>query len=357
MADQRKKINVLIVEDSPVSQQQIKYILESDPDLHISGIAGNGEDAVSFVRQNKPDVITMDINMPIMNGLEATRKIMETCPVPIVIVSASYSPNDIEKSFSALHAGAVAVVEKPYGIDNPLHANNVRELIQTVKLMSEVKVVKRWNRTKKSSTSIPLNPPFSKGETFKHKEIKLVVIGASTGGPPALKEVLAGLNVGFPAPILIVQHIAIGFINGLADWLGNNVPLPVHIASHGERIMGGHIYLAPENMQMGIDKNKKIFLTDTPRENGIIPSVSYLFRSALDSFGGDIVGVLLTGMGRDGADELCRMKEIGAITIAQDKDSSVVHGMPDEAIRLGGAAHVLPPDRISKLLQKLLKEQ
>ncbi|MBI5194005.1 MAG: chemotaxis-specific protein-glutamate methyltransferase CheB [Nitrospirae bacterium] len=385
LPEQHKKINVLIVEDSAVVREYLKHILESDPKLHVMGMAEDGEEAVNFVSDNKPDVITMDVNMPDMNGLAATRKIMEINPVPIIIVSASFSHRDVERSFKAIQAGAIAVVEKPPGPGNPRYEHTASELIQTVKLMSEVKVVKRWNKSKIISTLVstakphPHPNPLPEGEgiegdpcyslPFKgrdrvgmgsspvpHNDIKLIAIGASTGGPPVLLRVLSGLHAGFPVPILIVQHIAMGFLRGLVEWLGNNIELPVVIASDGERIKPGTIYFAPEDLHLGVDKGKRISLSDASPENGIRPSVSYLFRSAFNAYGGSAAGILLTGMGRDGAEELCLMRYSGALTIAQDKESSVVHGMPGEAIRLGGAAQVLPPERIAALLEKIGRE-
>lgn len=372
MTDQRKKINVLIVEDSAVTREYLKHILESEPGLHVIGMAKDGEEAVRFAADKKPDVITMDVNLPNMDGLTATGKIMEIYPVPIVIVSASFSHNDVEKSFKAIQAGAIAVVDKPPGPGNPLYEHYARELIQTVKLMSEVKVVKRWNRTRKLSISEGTSlasgsqttmkiPPFVQGEaggisSGEHIDIKLIAIGASTGGPPVLQRILSGIHAGFPVPILIVQHIAKGFLKGLIEWLGRNIPLPVCLASNGERIKPGTIYFAPEDLHLGVDKGKRILLSSAPPENGIRPSVSYLFRSALNTYGGSAAGILLTGMGKDGAEELCQMKERGALTIAQDKESSVVHGMPGEAIRLGGATHVLPPERIAALLEKIVRD-
>lgn len=354
MADRRNPINVLIVEDSSVARQNTKYILESDPELHVMGMAEDGEDAVRFVSNEKPDVITMDVNMPKMDGLAATRRIMETNPTPIVIVSASYSPKDVERSFNAIKAGAVAVVEKPVGPGDLLYDNAAKELILTVKLMSEVKVVKRWSRMRSEITN---KKPVSEEVLVRKlpEDIQLVVIGASTGGPPVLHEILSCLTGDVSAPILVVQHIAKGFLNGLVEWLGSKALLPVHIASHGERILPGHIYIAPDGFHMGIKNRSIISLSKNAPENGIRPSVSYLFRSAIDGYGGNMAGILLTGMGRDGADELCIMKEMGAITIAQDKESSVVHGMPGEAIKLGGATHVLPPAEIAVLLKNLLK--
>jgi two-component system chemotaxis response regulator CheB len=188
------------------------------------------------------------------------------------------------------------------------------------------------------------------GFTHETAKIRVVVIGASTGGPPALQTILAGLPKDFPAPVLIVQHMAAGFIAGFAEWLAQSVSLLVHVAAQGEPILPGHVYIAPDDYQMKVERGGKIVLTRDAPENGLRPSVSYLFRSIAETYGCDAIAGLLTGMGRDGAEELRLLKERGAVTFAQDKDSSVVHGMPGEAIRLDAAMFILPPDKIAAVL-------
>lgn len=348
-------INVLIVEDSLVTRQHLKYLLERDGTMRVIGMAEDGMGAISFLQENKPDVITMDINMPRMNGLDATRHIMETTPLPIVIVSASYNRRDVKKTFLAVEAGAVAIIEKPFGKGHPDHEAMSDTLIRTVKLMSEVKVIKRRTKKLSSKTTTISHPVPShiKHETV-HNNINLITIGASTGGPLVLRSILSGLQKGFPAPLLIVQHIASGFLKGLADWLIETTEHPIHIAVDGEQMLPGHVYLAPDSYHMGVEKWGRIALSKCAPENGVRPSVSYLFRSASDVFGKNMAGVLLTGMGCDGAKELKLMKDRGAVTIAQDKESSVVFGMPGEAVKLGGARHILPPDGISATLEYYL---
>lgn len=345
-------IDILIVEDSPSVQHHLKNILEAEADMHVMGIASNGAEAVRLSKEKRPDVITMDINMPEMNGLEATRLIMENDPVPIVIVSASFDPRDVEKSFLAMEAGAVGIAEKPFGVGHPGYQEAARNLVRTVRAMAEVKVVKRWPRAR--------YPAAPRGEIRLEKapqKVSMVAIGASTGGPPVLQTILSGLTKGFPAPILVVQHISKGFLEGLVEWLGNTTRHPVHIASEGERALPGHVYFAPEDLHMGITGSGRIALNASSPENGIRPSVSYLFRSALSSYGSEAVGVLLTGMGRDGADELKMLKDKGAVTIVQDKESSVVHGMPGEALKLEAASYVLAPEKITAALETLFSRR
>src|SRR5665811_2307336 len=197
-------IKVLVVEDSPVVREFLVHILGADPGIQVIGTANDGEQALEAVARKRPDVITMDIHMPKLDGLEATRRIMETHPTPIVIVSGSTDPREVATTFRAMEAGAVAVLRRPAGIGHPDHEATVRELVQTVKLMSEVKVVRRWPRVRRE-ISVPGPPEPVVGRA--PAGVKVVAIGASTGGPPVLQTILAGLPKDFPAPVLIVQHM------------------------------------------------------------------------------------------------------------------------------------------------------
>lgn len=344
-------IRVLVVEDSPVVRELLTHILHSDDNIQVIGSAENGRKAVEFVSRSKPDLITMDIHMPEMDGFEATRIIMETNPVPIVIVTGSLDAGELETSFRAIEAGALTVLQKPLGIGDPNNDKHVRNLIATVKLMSEIKVVRRWAQTAPKLSQLHREPVYR--HVSEPSPLELVAIGASAGGPSVIERILAGLPKSFPSPILIVQHMAEGFIQGFAEWLGKTSPLPVHVPFHGSMTQPGHVYIAPDGLQMTMDVSGRISCMPDKPENGIRPSVSYLFRSTAEVFGKNAVGVLLTGMGRDGALELGMMKEKGAITIAQDAESSAVFGMPGEAVRLDAATHVLPPDKIVTLLTNI----
>ncbi|OGA15018.1 MAG: chemotaxis response regulator protein-glutamate methylesterase [Betaproteobacteria bacterium RIFCSPLOWO2_02_FULL_66_14] len=344
-------IKVLVVEDSPVVREFLVHILGSDPGIRVVGTAHDGEEALEAIARMRPDVVTMDVHMPKMNGLDATRRIMETCPTPIVVVSGSTDPAMVATTFEAMEAGALAVLHRPAGIGHPDHEATARELVQTVKLMSEVKVVRRWASARRDSIARPAPPRLERAPG----SCKIVALGASTGGPPVLQTILSQLPVDFPAPVLIVQHMAAGFVRGFIEWLAHSSRLPVHLAAHGEQILPGHVYVAPDDLQMKVQRGGRIALTRDAPENGLRPSVSYLFRSVVEAYGGDAVAGLLTGMGRDGADELKLLKDSGTVTFAQDKDSSVVHGMPGEAIKLDAATLVLPPDKIADVLARLAR--
>jgi two-component system chemotaxis response regulator CheB len=216
-----------------------------------------------------------------------------------------------------------------------------------VKAMSEVKVVRRWPRRVDDAAAAPaVEARIERGPV----RVRIIAIGASTGGPAVLQGMLAELPKDLPVPILIVQHMAAGFTQGFVQWLAQSSSLPVHLAMHGEHIRPGHVYVAPDEFHMRTERGDTVVLRKDEPEHGLRPSVSYLFRSVRETYGGDVVAGLLTGMGRDGADELRLLKDEGALTFVQDKDSCVVHGMPGEAIRLDAAALVLTPQKIAAML-------
>jgi two-component system, chemotaxis family, protein-glutamate methylesterase/glutaminase len=349
-------IKVLIVEDVPSIQKYMMFILSYDPEIQIIGTAGSGEEAIQILKQMKPDVITMDINMPGMGGIKATRCIMETMPLPIVIVSGSLDPKEVNISFQAIEAGALSILERPPGIGHPEHEIKVRELIQTIKLMSEVKVVRRWNNSPVKNINENTDSPLSDipDISLQENDIKIVGIGASTGGPVAIKKILNDLPHDFSVPILLVQHISSGFVNGFVEWLNISSNLPVCIALQNEQTKPGHVYVAPDNIQMGINKEGFVYLSNYEPVKQQKPSVSYLFHSIVENYGNNALCILLSGMGNDGADELLMLKNVGGITIAQNEESSVVYGMPGEAVKIGAAQYVLPPDIIARVLKKII---
>jgi len=345
-------IKTLIVDDSKTVREFMIHLLSSDPEIQIVGLACNGNEAIDFVREKRPDVITMDIHMPGMDGYEATRIIMETHPTPIVVVSGSLKVNDVAISFKLYEAGALAVVLRPPGIEDAGYYDASKALINTVKLMSEIKVVRRFpKRTIAQYKPIILNQPINP----ESRNIQLIAIGASTGGPVVLQKILSELPENIPVPILIVQHIAKEFIKGFRDWLSNTSMIPLTIAKDGEQLYPGIGYIAPDDFQMGIESGLKILLSK-PVDSGLCPSVDFLFHSVSEVLGANAIGILLTGMGKDGAKELKSMRDKGAITIAQDEASCVVYGMPAEAVKIDAVDHVLSPDKIIEFINEWFSE-
>ena len=346
-------IKVLVVDDSAVAREFISQLLAADPQIEVVGAVRGGAEGIAFVNRNKPDVITMDINMPVMNGLEATRQIMETQPLPIVIVSGNWEPGEVATTFQAMEAGALAIVQRPKGIGHLEHETMAKDLVRTVKLMSEIRVVRRWSG--KKAMALPQAAVMVLPET--PADVFVVAIGASTGGPLVIKTILSGLPRDFSAAALIVQHITPGFLQGMVDWLADTSVIPVRIAVQGERILPGQAYFAPEDYNMGLGSDLSIRLSGEGPENGAKPSVGYLFRSVAGACGKNAVGILLTGMGSDGAKELRLMREKGALTMVQDRESSVVYGMPGAAVEIDAADHVLAPDKIVAVLSTVTQKK
>lgn len=353
-----KKIKVLIVDDSPVARELLAYIVESDPLLRVIGFGENGEKAIEFLKQEIPDVIIMDIVMPKMDGFEATRRIMKTHPVPIVIVSGVFNRDDVEKSFQAMNAGALAILEKPRGIGDPYYQNHVHDIIQAIKTVAEVKLVTRkkadvFYELQGKPKTLPAASKFPLHVLSPNTRIDMIGIGASLGGPQALEQIISGLSKDFSIPILIVQHISPGFSQGLVDWISKGTSLKVKLAEHKEIAMPGSIYFAPDHFHMEISSGNVISLIDGPPEGGVKPAISRLFRSMASVCGPYGLGLILTGMGRDGAEELLLMREKGAVTAAQDEESSIMYGMPREAIQIGAAQLIFSLDQIAPFLNLL----
>lgn len=346
----RQKLKILIVEDSLTAQKLLVNILEKDPDLSVIGVASSGEEALKMLKSLNPDVITMDIHMPGMNGLDVTRKIMETTPIPIIVVSASCLVDDVQRAFQLIEAGALTAIPKPIMTTAPDFETLASRLKQTVKDMSQVKVVRRWTKDRMEKIAPQAISSTSLTRLPGHHELDLIVIGASTGGPAAVANILKDLPANYPLPLVLVQHIAPGFLAGMVEWLSGSLKLKVKIAEDGETLKAGTLYLPQEGKHLTVNPRKVLKISQGEPVRGHRPAVSNLFKSAADNYASRALGILLTGMGKDGASELTLMKTGGATTICQDKESSVVHGMPGAAIGLGGASHVLSLDAIATVL-------
>lgn len=345
-------IRVLVVEDSPTQRHLTRAIVESDPEMTVVGEARNGEEAVSLCDRLLPNIITMDIQMPRMDGYEAIRRIMADWPRPILVLTSTRSDIELGISYRALDAGALMVMGKPHGLpgDDP----EADHLIATLKALAEVKVVRRRAWLQKE------RPPSVGGPARSFKAggpVRLIAMGASTGGPPSLQIVFQGLPADLPVPIVAVQHISRGFTAGLARWLDETTPLRVKVTEPGEPLAPGTVYLAPEGHHLVVTQNGSAWHSSSPPVDGHRPSVTALFESVAKHYGAGAIGVLLTGMGDDGARGLRAMHDAGAHTIAQDEASSVVFGMPREAIALGATREIVPLEQIAARLADVLAKR
>ncbi|HET9954380.1 MAG TPA: chemotaxis-specific protein-glutamate methyltransferase CheB [Polyangiaceae bacterium] len=336
-------IRVLVAEDSATARALLVSILESDSELEVIGQAKNGHEAVALAKRLLPDVITMDIHMPGLGGFEAIRRIRHDAPAPIVVVSASISKVDVAASLAALNAGALTALAKPAGPQAPNFEECARQLILTVKGMSEVKVVRRWSSVPARSAPRAIARPS-----------KLLAIAASTGGPAALYRIFSALPAKFPVPIVVVQHISHGFLPGMIEWWRSASALDMRVASSGEVLQPGTVYVAPDSAHCQLSNRNTIVLSSAPPVDGHRPSASVLFRSAAQVHGTGLFALILTGMGRDGVDGLREVHARGGYVVAQDRESSVVFGMPGAAIEAGVVDDIVPLPAIADHLMQLL---
>ncbi|MDB4944679.1 MAG: chemotaxis response regulator protein-glutamate methylesterase [Labilithrix sp.] len=344
-----KKIRVLIAEDSPTARALLVGIFGLSPDFDVVGTAANGIEAVAQARALRPDVLTMDIQMPGIDGLEATRRIMSDVPTPIVIVS-SLDVHSVQISMEALRSGALAVLPKPTGPAAPGWATSRATLLATVRSMSQVRLVRRW------ADNAP--PPYRKQEREPEVPpraggaVKVIGLAASTGGPAAYQKILSALDASYPVPLVLVQHIAHGFGVGFAKWLDDVCPVKVKIGEPGEPLAPGTVYIAPDDAHIGVSPTLTIALSHSPARNGFRPSASHLFES-LAPFGSGAAGIILTGMGTDGVDGLRVLKKAGGYVIAQDETSSDIFGMPRAAIEARTVDAVVPLGEVAMQLERL----
>ena len=347
-------IRVLIAEDSVTVSELLVAILESDPQIQVVGQAKNGVEVVELAKELRPDLITMDVHMPVMDGFAATKEIMVEAPIPIVIVSSSTSRRHVELSLHALRAGALMVVAKPDDPASPQFNGRQDRFLTMVKAMADVKVVRRWARP----AAGPRVPPSDDELRLTGRAVRVVAVAASTGGPAALLRALGELPGDFGAPILVVQHIARGFTEGLADWLGTGLALRVKLARDGEPLAPRTVYLAPDDRHLGVRGRDRVAVVEGDPVGGFRPSASFLFESVARSHGPAAAAVVLTGMGSDGVQGLETVRKAGGTVIAQDEATSVVYGMPGAAVAAGLVDVVLPVDRIgSRLLALVQKEK
>jgi two-component system chemotaxis response regulator CheB len=328
----------------------LSQILASDPGIEVVGAAQDGVEAVEMVEQLRPDLVTMDIHMPRLDGLGATEKIMAYTPTPILVVSSSVHGEGIGRAFDALRLGALEVIKKPEVRDWADLERIGSEVIKKVKILARVRVITHIGGRKHHVQHAAKPRP---AEMSARRS--LVAIGSSTGGPSALLEVLGRLSADFCAPVVIAQHIADGFVPGFVEWLDSECRLRVVQAREGMPLEPGFVFVAPTNGNVIVGAG-----TLSVRRAGDgqlhVPSANALFESVATAHGSSAVGVIMTGMGADGATGLRAMREAGAATIAQDEASCTVFGMPRAAIEAGAAEQVLPLEEIAGALEQLVAE-
>ncbi|HBG04187.1 MAG: chemotaxis response regulator protein-glutamate methylesterase [Geobacteraceae bacterium GWC2_58_44] len=337
-------INILLADDSGLVRQVLTDMLHQSPDIRVVGCACNGSDAVDLTLSLKPDLVIMDLVMPVMDGLAAIEEIMSVAPTPVLVLSAAVEATELSRAFHAIKRGALDVMEKP-AVDIPGALDDFRSRLQEkVRLLSGIRVIRHPRRRLRSKApdEIGVSGPVP----------KLLAIGASTGGPKAVMSLLKTLPADFPATVFVVQHIADGFAEGFATWLDRECAISVRIAVDGAKYGPGEAVVAPGSSHMTISDGR-IRLRDDPPVNCCRPSIDVFFNSLAQTTCNQVVSLLLTGMGKDGAQGLLRIKERGGTTLVQDENSCAVFGMPKEAIKLNAVDRVLPlecmPAAISKL--------
>lgn len=341
-------IRVLIADDSPLLRSLLSDILTRDPEIEIAGTAGDGREAVEATGRLRPDLVIMDIMMPVMDGLEAVIEIMSRFPTPILVLSSHLDPKDSRSAFNAIKHGALDVMEKPRGIFNGGFGEISAQLIDKVKALAKVRVIHHFRRQR---PSLPLTPT---APGLESRPRKVLAIGASTGGPKAVMRLLREVPRSTGASILIVQHIAPGFAAGFAEWLNRESEFDVRLARSGDSLLPGVALVAPNDRHLTLE-GERVQLSDGPPVNCCRPAVDVLYNSlARSPLAPTVLAVLLTGMGRDGAEGMVELRRRGAYNIAQDEASSAVFGMPKAAIDLGAAHQILPLGEIPAAVCRLL---
>lgn len=348
-----REVRVLIADDSATVRWYLTEVINATPGLRVIGEARDGAEVLTLVPQLKPDVISMDINMPRMDGLEATRRLMIQHPTPVVVVSGLLE-RDVELALQALQAGALAVVEKPPDRNHPAFTEKHRQLVKNLIAMSNVKVIRRGQTAQLNAAAVQSEyvPPYR-----SRIAPELIAIGISAGGPSALNTLLKLLPPKFPLPIIVVQHMSHEFILGLARWLGKSSGWTVRVASDGAILEAGVVHLSPGTAHLKVTRQSGRLIASLIAEQGnhrYQPSIDVLFHSVAQTCGAAAIGVIMTGMGDDGADGLLAMRQAGARTLAQDQTSSTVFGMANVAVEKGAVEDVLPLVKLPEAITKNL---
>ena len=336
-----KRIRVLVVDDSPTSRLLLVSILRADDAIDVVGQAADGVEAVEMVKRLRPDIVTMDVQMPRLDGFAATKRIMVETPTPI-LVTTSLDPRALSVSLEAIRVGALAVQAKPADPLAPGFDEEARELVRQVKAMSQVKVVRH-----REPEPPPVPATHAESAAVLHDiPAEVVAIAASTGGPAALHRILTTLPADFDVPILVVQHMSRGFGPGFTGWLDKASPLRIKLAEEGEVLRPGTVYVAIDDHHLCVSPARRVRLSAAPAVGGFRPSGTVLFESVASAFGRSAVAVILTGMGRDGVDGLRAIRRAGGRIVAESEATAVIYGMPGAAVLAGLADFILPLDQV-----------
>ncbi|HTY09082.1 MAG TPA: chemotaxis response regulator protein-glutamate methylesterase [Candidatus Edwardsbacteria bacterium] len=346
MIETPRRISVLVVDDSALMRKMIGEIIEQDPSLQLAGTARNGQEALDQIRALRPDVVTLDIEMPVMDGLQALARYMADAPTATVMLSA-HAKEGAEATLLALELGAVDFITKPSGSIS-LDIDRVRaDLVGKIKVAAGVDLAKLRSGGQRLAPQ-PLASPHVPG-----RAVTLVAIGSSTGGTRALSDVLPSLPAELGAAYLLVQHMPLGFTRSLAERLNARSKITVKEAEHGDPVRQGQALLAPAGYHLELDASgQRVSLNQNPTKFGVRPSVDIMMQSVAARAAQPLVGVILTGMGHDGAQGMLEIRQRGGRTIAEDKSTCVVYGMPKSAIEAGAVEQVLPLDRIPEAIIK-----
>ena len=352
------KIRVVLADDSSLARAMLRSFLEDDGNIEVVGEATNGVEAVRLAVELKPDLVTMDLEMPVMSGMDAITEIMATRAVPILVVS---SVADAQKACAAVAHGALDVINKP-----ELDVAAGAAFVAKVKMLANIRVIThiRSRFSEKSTTEV--SGSISPASSFSTPPVNTVLqhsdgdklsrvfaIASSTGGPQALATILGQLPADFPCPLLISQHIADGFASGMAEWLAGVCKLPVRLAREGELIMPGTVYISPSEANLSVSPSRRIALAQRLLGEIYHPTCDVLLASVAAVYGYLGVGIILTGMGSDGAAGIAEIHKTGGATLAQDEASSVIFGMNKVAIERGGVQQILPADEIPQAMCRL----
>jgi two-component system chemotaxis response regulator CheB len=349
-------IRVLVADDSITVRKRMIAVLSADPELEVIAEAADGRTATEMCRRLRPDVMTMDVMMPVMDGVSATEYIMANCPTSILVVSSSSHRGQVLQTFDALAAGAVDVLDKPTGIEPRSVWED--ELVSAVKMASRIRPITRTPVRGHTRGLKPAAAIVAAAPELIHGTASIIAIGTSTGGPAAIAKVLSQIPADFPLSILLVVHIAPEFADGLLQWIAKFSRMPVRVAIDGEPLPlrgRGNVIMATPDRHLLVDGGC-LRVTDSAERHSCRPSVDVLFESVAREYGPRAIACLLTGMGKDGARGLLAVRRSGGQTIAQDEGSSIVFGMPREAIALGAAQVVTPLAEVASTLDKMARK-